>query len=418
MVSKPQLRVLHVTAAGKTTGAGSAAVNIQQALISKNIDARVIFLANEEEDENAGIKNFSNTFYKKYLRFLFTTMDRLLTWAYPNRKKQIFSPGLFGQQIHKHKEFIAADIIHLHWINHGFISIKELKKINKPMVWTMHDMWAFTGGCHYSFECSKYLNNCGNCPVLQSDREEDLSRKVLTQKVNEIPVDSITFVSISEWMRGMADRSRLLKGAAKDVIYSGINTDVFNYQSKDAARLKLGLPADRQIILMGANDLLNPAKGVGFSIEALRKVSKNILVITFGNGQLDNSHIDQEIINIGFISDRIKMAAYYAAADLFLATSVAEAFGMTLAEAQCCGTPVVAFSEGGPLDIVRHEQSGYLAKYPVIADLVVGITYVLTNQIDRRETSNYAISKFSIAQTASQYEKIYNDLMNNYAAAK
>ena len=402
------MRILHISAAGKETGAGSAALNIQRALRRKGVDSRIFFLK-DHLDEEAGVFSYAASPFKRIIRLLFTTLDRFPTWLYYKRKREIFSPGIFGPRISDHKEILDADIIHLHWLNHGFVNIKELKKINKPIVWTMHDMWAFTGGCHHSFSCKKYLQFCGSCPALNSENEKDLSYWVLKEKLREIPTYNITFVAISSWMRELADKSTLLKGQVSSVIFSGIDTSIFNYIDTKTARENLNLPSDKKIILLGAHNLLNPTKGIGFSLDALSKMDKDILVITFGNGMLANESLSQKVINLGFIKDRKKMAYFYAASDLFLATSVAEAFGMTIAEAQCCGSPAIAFNSTGPRDIIEHKITGYLANYPSVEDLTSGISFLLNESFDRKEISKKSLDKFSIDNTVNKYLQIYNE---------
>jgi glycosyltransferase involved in cell wall biosynthesis len=405
------MRVLHISAAGKETGAGSAALNILCAQRRKGVDARILFLK-DHCDEVGGVFSFVDSPFKRIIRFFFTTLDRFPTWVYHRRKPEIFSPGLFGPRISSHKEILDADIIHLHWSNHGFVSIKELKKINKPLVWTMHDMWVFTGGCHHSFSCNKYLKSCGSCPALNSENEKDLSYWVLKEKLREMPTNNITFVAISSWMREMADKSTLLNGKGGPIIFSGIDTLKFRYIDSKAARESLSLPRDKKIILLGAHDLLNPTKGVGFSLEALSKLDKDILVITFGNGTLSNESLSQKVINFGFIEDREKMAQLYSASDLFLASSVAEAFGMTVAEAQCCGTPAIAFDSTGPRDIIEHKISGYLARYQDAEDLVNGISYLLSQSFNRNEISERSANLFSIDNMADKYLEIYNERLS------
>jgi glycosyltransferase involved in cell wall biosynthesis len=210
-------------------------------------------------------------------------------------------------------------------------------------------------------------------------------------------------------MRELADKSTLLKGQVSSVIFSGIDTSIFNYIDTKTARENLNLPSDKKIILLGAHNLLNPTKGIGFSLDALSKMDKDILVITFGNGMLANDSLSQKVINLGFIKDRKKMAYFYAASDLFLATSVAEAFGMTIAEAQCCGSPAIAFDSTGPRDIIEHKITGYLANYPSVEDLTSGISFLLNESFDRKEISKKSVDKFSIDNTVNKYLQIYNE---------
>lgn len=403
-----QLKVLHISAANPTTGAGGAALKLHTSLLKHGINSRLLFLKGFADESNR-VYAFNNTGYKRILRLVVTTLDRLSIWFYFKKKKQIFSPGLFGLNLISHPMVQWADVIHLHWVNHGFINIGELKRINKPIVWTMHDMWVLTGGCHHSFNCDRFKTACGKCPMLGSSNEKDLSYWVLKNKLKYLPVKKINWVSISSWMAGLAKESILLKDEPTRIIYSGIDTNIFRPKDKDIARKELSLPLDKTIILLGADNLHSPYKGVQFSIEALKSVNKDYLVVTFGNGRLNESGLDQEVINLGYISDVEKLVSLYSASNLFLATSVAEAFGMTVAEAQCCGVNVVAFNSVGPKDIVQHKVTGYLAETKSISDLVEGINYCLLNNLDQVLIRKRAVDLFSIDSCTIKYIDLYKE---------
>ncbi|NWJ51802.1 MAG: glycosyltransferase [Bacteroidetes bacterium] len=406
-----KIKVLHISAADPYTGAGGAALKLHLSLLRNDIDSRLLFLK-DPCNESKEVFSFVDNIFKRCLRFVYTTLDRLPTWFYRKRSEQIFSPGIFGLSLLSHPMFIWADIIQFHWVNHGFVNINELRKLNKPIFWTMHDMWAFTGGCHYAMFCEKYKTSCGKCPILKSTTKHDLSYWVLRNKQKKIPVDRIKWIAISSWMADLASKSNLLKDATINIIYSGIDSKIFAPKNKDSARKDLMLPLNKRIILLGADNLLSPFKGIQFSLDALRLIDSEYIIVTFGNGQIPKEQLSQTVIHMGYISDHQKLASLYSAADLFLATSVAEAFGMTVAEAQCCGTPVIAFDTLGPKDIIEHKTTGYLAEMGSITDLAIGINFCLTSKLNSDRIRERAIELFSIDNCAKKYIELYSACLN------
>lgn len=400
--------ILHISAAGPQSGAGGAALSTHLSLRNRGIDSKMLFLTGVS-DESRGLYSFADTSYRRSLRFVVTMLDRLPLLRYPKRK-QLFSSGIFGQRLRDHPLVREADLIHLNWVNHGFVDVEELRHLGKPVVWTMHDMWAFTGGCHYSLGCDRYKSRCGKCPVLWSDEENDLSSRGQRRKLRARDGAAVSWVGVSSWMAAQARSSALLRGQRVHVIHSGIDTAVFRAHDRASARRQLNLPAGCKLIVLGAHDLHSPFKGLQYSLEALKTVDSRHTVVTFGHGSIDPSTIGQRLIHLGFIKDPRRMALLYSAADLFLATSVAEAFGKTLAEAQCCGAPVVAFDGTGPRDIVEHRLTGYLAAEFNAADVAAGIEYCISRDFDRAAISARA-DRFAIEHCTEQYVGLYERLL-------
>lgn len=400
--------ILHISTAWPQSGAGGAALSTHLSLRKRGIDSKMLFLTGVS-DEARGLYSFADSPHRRGLRLVVTTLDRLPLLRY-RKRKQLFSPGLFGQRLRDHPLVRAADLIHLNWVNYGFVDVLQLKHLEKPIVWTMHDMWAFTGGCHYSMGCDRFKSRCGKCPVLGSDEENDLSSRGQRRKLGASRSRAISWVGISSWMAEQARASAVLQGQTVNVIHSGIDTDVFRAHNQEKARRELNLPVDRRLIVLGAHDLHSPFKGLQYSLRALRTVDSQYAVVTFGHGSIDPSTIDQRLIHLGFIKDPRRLALLYSAADLFLATSVAEAFGKTLAEAQCCGAPVVAFDGTGPRDIVEHRMTGYLAAERNAADVAAGIEYCISRDFNRAAISARA-DRFSIDHCTGQYVELYERLL-------
>jgi glycosyltransferase involved in cell wall biosynthesis len=344
-------------------------------------------------------------------------IDKTLSTFYRKRERRLFSTGFFGYNVKNHFLYKDADIIHLHWINLGFISIKGLKKIQKPVVWTLRDMWPMTGGCHYSGECDHYKNDCGKCFQLHSNNDLDLSRVVLNYKKHNLP-RGINYVAISDWVKSVAQNSSLLKNEAIRVISNNVDCSMFFPVEKNLAKKILDIKTEKKIILSGANDLNDFYKGFQKYIEALKYLDKNRYFLVFF-GSFDPKiaqSLGFEFYNFNMLHDTISLRLIYSAADVFISPSIMDAFGKTIAESMACATPVVCFDATGPKDIVDHKKNGYRAKPFEPEDLAVGINWVLENRDyptlcseSRKKVERY----FDVKVIARKYDELYKEIIEN-----
>lgn len=286
----------------------------------------------------------------------------------------------FGADLSCHPKVKNADVIVLHWVN-SFVSdntLRKLAKLHKPIVWVLHDMWVFTGGCHYDAYCGKYERECGHCPFLGSRYKKDITYRNLQRKKRLYDQVDITFVAISSWEEQCAAKSKTLRGKNVIQISNPLNTDIFSPMNREELRRKHGV-SNRKIILFGADKALqNPVKGFYYLMEALRCLKgEEYLAICFGEAP-ERQRIALENIEIwylGTIRDEKELAEWYNVADVFVAPSVQEGFGYTVCEALACGTPVTAFAVGGILDQITHKENGYLAKLYSAEELAQGIMF-------------------------------------------
>lgn len=407
------MKILHLSAASELTGAGKATLLTHNALLKARVQSKVLFLKSDLNAREVFSYHKLGCFLKMK-RQIITLLERFPVYFYPNRSKSIFSTGLAGLKL-KNNPFIKwADVIHIHWANHGYIDIAEIKKWNKPVVWTLRDMWAFTGGCHYAFDCENFKKSCGNCPVLGSSREKDLSRFVLQSKLKHIQHLNINWIAISSWMQKEANESALLKDKFVAVVHSGVDASKFCISDKEEIRTKLKLPLNKAIILLGADSIRERSKGFEYAKGVLNKMKADYLVVTFGNNSFHEGEIPQQTIHFGQL-DYEQLCELYNAADVFLGPSIAEAMGKTFLEAQLCGLPVVCFAETGPADIVNHKETGYLAKYKDVDDLLHGLEFCLNTKMDRRAISSRATELFDITQIVKAYIAIYEKSIVDWA---
>lgn len=408
------MKVLHLIAGNLASGAARGAYWLHLGLLNNGIQSKI--LIQEDSTDDTTVEPVAKTDSEKVLRLFRSYLDKLPTKFYPKREKAAFSTGMQGFDLRKLQSYQSADIIHLHWINNGMIDIKLLSKINKPIVWTIRDMWPFTGGCHYSLDCVKYENKCGQCPQLKSQRKNDLSRYILERKIRYYP-KKIQVVAISNWLADCAKKSSIMKNFDIKIIHNCVNTKEFFSIDKFACRDILELPRDEKVILLGASNINRNYKGFVQFTEMIQFFDRKYLFLFFGH--TNKSILDRLNINykaLGFLNDSLSLRLAYSAADVFVAPSIQEAFGKTLIEAMACGTPVVAFDATGPKEIILHKDTGYLAKPFDSQDLANGVSWVLENCERHSYLSCNSILRirenFSEHKIANEYIKLYRKLLH------
>ena len=377
--------------------------NVKMAVSEKLSDSSDVFVVGSKR------KNRYNFYKERATIFLNNRLSR----------KNLFDVSIAntGVSVTNLKEFREADIIHLHWINQGMLSLGEIEKIlksGKKVIWTMHDMWPFTGICHHSEECNKYEQDCGNCPYLKSRSANDLSKKVYKKKQRVYSKRNITFVACSNWLKELALKSPLTSGHRVVSIPNPIDTEVYHPLDKKGIRKKLNLPADKKIILYAAMKASDPRKGTKYLIEAANSVARknynNILYIIVGNkGEEIAEKLPANVLNIGFADPKI-MPDLYSASDLYITPSLQENLPNTLMEAMACGTPCVGFNIGGIPEMIIHKENGYVAKYKDSEDFANGIIWSLF-EADYSSLSERArekvVADYNQSKIAKQYLEQY-----------
>jgi glycosyltransferase involved in cell wall biosynthesis len=340
--------------------------------------------------------------------------------AYGLDRSSLFWPALSGIDIHSHIEKFNPAIIQMHWMSwDGFLALEDLAKIKKKIVWRLPDNWAMSGGCHHPGTCTGYMNQCGKCPILNSDREDDLSHKIWLRKKEAYKTMDITIVVPTLWMKETVLKSSLLCGRRVELIPNGLDVDHFAPIDKNAAKKALAIPEGRKVILYGAHDALkNPRKGFYLLKEALQKLSVNheddYEVLVFGADETP-LEVDMPVRFIGYLNDRISLPIVYSAADVMIVPSIEEPFGQTVTEAMSCATPVVVFSDTGPASIIEHKKTGYVARHSDTDDLAKGIEWVLEDNRRLKQLSKNArervLTTYDIRIVAQQYAKLYDSLI-------
>ena len=310
----------------------------------------------------------------------------------------------------------AADIVHLHWVGDNFLPIAELAKIEAPIVWTLRDMWPFTGGCHYAGDCDKYRGGCGNCPQLVTGAADDISAHVSRQKQRAWSNVPMTLVCISRWLADCARESALLKDQRIEVIGNPIDTTIFKPLDKALARRAFNLPGDKKLVLFGAvGGASDRRKGFSYLAEALDAVADeaNIEVVLFGAEQDQDLQLGLPTHQVGRLTDEVSLSLLYSACDVYVLPTLQEALGNTLLEALACGTPCVTFAGSGATDIVQHQVSGYAARLKDSADLMRGIDWVLAQSWSRQELHQSVAKRYGESVISAQYIRLYRSLLGD-----
>ena len=409
------MKILHLVSGPISEGAARGAYWLHRGLVGLGVDS---FLLNNsrEQYQDVSVASLADTSARKIKSMLLPQLGGAPKYFYRKRKPWIFNTGFEGFDFTKHPHFEAADVIHLHWIN-GLVAMRTLRKIGKPIIWTLRDMWPFTGGCHYSMECNRYELGCGQCPQLGSSYTRDLSRLVVSNKRRSLPKD-MRIVGVSDWLSDCARRSTLFQEFQIQTISNNIHSEEYFPVESEKARDVLGLPKNKKIVLIGAKSVDDFYKGFDLLIAALSQVkTENIHVVLFGLSSPEIvASMPFPLTELGFLSDTISLRLAYSAADVFIAPSRMDAFPKTPAESMACGTPVVCFDATGLADIVEHKVTGIKATPFDALDLARGVDWVLSlsptrQQQIRAQSRERAKSQFDSKVIAAQYLKVYEEML-------
>lgn len=414
------MKVLFVNTNENYGGASQAAMRIMRGVQKHGIDAQMFVKNRSSQAEDViSIGQFvpKIAIYRAFDRVAEKIKNQWQHYKwnpYKNSKKDVFLSDLRSMCCHGALQKLDCDIVHLHWFNQRFLDIYELKKLQKPIVWTLHDSWPFTGICHVPYECKNYENHCGACPMLGSSKENDLAYEVFEKKLTVYKDLDLHIVTPSRWLADCAKQSTLLGRFSITVIPNCLDTEVFRPLPPQKIYTK-------PVILYGAmHAAKDKNKGFAHLLMALRMLDKQGLkarLVVFG---IDAQELPMQFENIevefvGYIRDNRRLAQLYSEADVMVVPSYSEVFGQTASEAMACGTPVVAFRCTGIQDVVE-DGCGYLAEPYNTDDLANGIRYCIENNPDNvlgKAARESAVKRFAIDVVAKLYMELYEKLIDN-----
>ena len=410
------MRVLIVNTSERTGGAAVAASRLMKALNNNGVKAKM--LVRDKESDSLTVVGLPKS-PMLHWHFLW---ERLVIFCRLHfSRKHLFEIDIAntGSDITKLREFQEADVIHLHWINQGMLSLNGICKIlrsGKPVVWTMHDIWPATGICHLTLGCHYFVNRCANCKYLPGGGgSNDLASRIWQKKQQMQADENIYYVACSRWLESEAKTSALLKGQKITSIPNPIDTHIYKKGNKEEARQRLGLPLDKKLILFASQRVTNENKGMSYLVEACKSLGGQYeVMILGGHAEEVVEQLPMKAYPLGYVNEEQRIVDVYNAADVFVLPSLSENLPNTIMEAMACGVPCVAFKVGGIPEEIDHLKNGYVAAYRDAEDLAKGIAWVL-EEADYESLSQQAVHKvmqcYSQRSVAVKYLEVYQQAM-------
>lgn len=416
------MKILILNTAEHTGGAAVAANRLLRALLRQGVSA--LMLVRDRATDDPAVVSLDQGAVRRWLNFLYFVWERLVIYLCNKlNKRNLFQVSIAntGINIRRTAAFREADVIHIHWINQGFLSLDEIARIiasGKRVVWTLHDLWPATAICHYPGDCVKYRTDCSACPMMSENPLVDLAKRVARRK-GKIDWRRVTFVGCSEWIARTARESVWLREARFVSIPNPIDTTLFRPIDRREARQRLGLPEGKRLILFAAAKLSDTRKGAAFLLEACRllaaEMEGELEIILMGSDATELSALSPVPVRaLGYISGAAELAVAYSCADLFVIPSLEDNLPNTIMEAMACGTPCVGFRTGGIPEMIDHEVNGYVAASRDSADLARGIAWVLRHP----EPGNLSVAcrekvmrRYQESVVAKKYIALYQELI-------
>lgn len=418
------LRVLHVGENDIHGGASLAAHKIHTELLRRGVDSRRFVRRKFSSDPCV---YHPEGFWANQKIYKSSLVDGfLINKAFSCSSNAAFSNNLFPALSIPPHLINEADVVHLHWMGRSSLNLSQLAKINKPIVWRLPDMFAFTGGCHYSGDCEKYREHCGKCPLLGLSFRYDLSYLNLKKKIEGVRrLKNLVVATPSRWLENCAKSSTVFKDCTVIRVATGVDLNAFLPLEKVDARSKLGLGhlGTKKIISFGAFQVTAGRKGYRELLSSLRylsdrlgeKVSEYHLLVFGDQGStlLDTHGFSTSYL--GHLDNSEKLSLAYSAADVFIVPSLEENLPNTGIESLACGTPVVGFNVGGMGDLIADQVNGAIADEIGPESLAHSIKWVLEDSVRHAEmcqrARRSAVENFSQVKQVDEYLRIYEDLV-------
>ena len=414
-----------------TADCGGAAIACKRlwGALKNTGQAEVKLIVRSATSTEESVYVLDRTCWGKWKNLFHFVWERLVIWCcncFSRRHLFAVSIANAGTDVSELPDIQQADIIHLHWINQGFLSLKGIRKLldlGKPVVWTLHDMWPCTSICHYARECDHFTEGCRNCFYLRYPSSHDLSAGVWKKK-DFLNDSGIHFVAVSSWLKDQVKRSALTHQVETIVIPNVLDLQLFYPREGTTLKQELNIPVTKKIIVFGATKVDAPLKGFDLLKDALRQLcreqnwKKEWMLLIFGDVHEKAEQVFGDLycdyLYLGPIADINRLAELYTIADITAVPSHYETFGQVIIESMACGTPVVSFDSSGQTDIISHREDGYLAAYKDTKDFAEGIKWLLS-EADYRKVAEKARHKvkdhYSEEVVAHQYLNFYQRLL-------
>ncbi len=390
-------------------GAAIAARRLNDALNKNGVESKMLVVnkvtsSDTIEQVEGGLFLKGRTYVEYVFQRRFLLKDKSVA---------MFSTNKVGVDVSNHYLVKEADVINIHWINFGFLSLNDIQKLyalNKPIVWTLHDMWMFTGGCHYSGDCLKYEKDCDVCPMLNFD---GVAHEIWLKKKEIFTGKKLNVITPSKWLGELCKTASLTQSANVQSIPNTLNTEIFQPVSKVEACKKLGLNPDKKYLLFSAANPNDVRKGFSYFVEAIKIVKEQcegVELIVMGKEQKEFENLPLKLNYVGFIKSEEAAATVYNAASVFVIPSLEDNLPNTILEALACGTPSVGFAIGGIKEMIETGVNGYLAQPKDAKDLAKGIVEVLKNP-NAESARKSALQRYENSVIAGKHLEFFKSIV-------
>lgn len=423
------MRTLLLNTKDGAGGAGIAARRLLGALRHIGVEADLLV-----RDRETDLPHIHTTGHRLAARAAFLMERCDVVRAQGGSRSNLFAidPATRGLRLDKSDLLRRADVVHLHWVNQGFLSLGGLRRLlacGKGVVWTMHDMWPVTGICHHSEACRHWIQECHDCRLLRRPAAQDLSWRTFLEKRSTYARGRISFVAPSDWLADIARRSPLTEGCPVHSIPNPIDTTFYAPGREAEVRERLGIPADHRVLLFAAYKATDEKKGTSYVKAAVQALAENSPEL---RGRLHVIIVGREAETLReafpcpahcfeYVSEETVMRDLYRAADVLLMPTLMDNLPNTVVEAMACGTPCVAFSVGGLPQMIDHGRDGYLARYRDEADFLHGIRSLLLADdyaAIARAARESALRNYAAETVARRYQAVYEEALSHAACTK
>lgn len=415
------MQILHVSTCDISGGAERAAYRLHRGLLQTGITSGMLVFDKRSDDPKVVTPVHSRRIDHRLRRFSRRKLIAFEQWRIARSRQPLseyFSSARSAYTQIWRDAATSASVLNLHMVARfiDYPSFFAALPRSKALVWTLHDVNAFTGGCHYAGPCDKFLTRCGACPQLSSTRQHDISRRTYNRKARAfdyLDIDRVSFVAPSAWMAREARRSALLGRFRIEHIPYGLDLDVFRPRDRRAARTSLGIQAQERVVLFVSHFLDSHRKGLDLFLSAVSalKDKSNVVLMSVGNGyapKVDGTRT----IHLGPVYSDLILSLAYNAADVFVIPSREDNLPLTATEAAACGCPVVGFAIGGMPDIVEDGRTGFLAKPFDTAQLRDAIEAAIVRRDELSATCRTRAERlFGMETQAHAYTKLYLELL-------
>ncbi|MCR5820349.1 MAG: glycosyltransferase [Bacteroidaceae bacterium] len=402
------MRILLVSTSETVGGAAIAASRLADALNRYGVEAKMLVRDRKSSKSTTievSLPRWLPSFIRCRCMMVQKALERLTVFLFTGSKSWDIDIASHGFSITSTKEFREADVVHLHWINQGMLSLDEIGRIldsGKTVVWTLHDLWPVMAIHHHG--------DIGGEVALTKEKSALglLASKVWNRKQEVYKRGHITFVGCSRWIADEARRSPLTERHDVVSIPNTFPAGIF-LKTNHISCAELKLPENKPIVLFCARNATDERKGIGYLLEACRRLKdEDFLLAVVGASMPAIYDLPQPAIHLGYVNDVSKMAAVYAASSVFVTPSLEENLPNTIMESMACGTPCVGFRVGGIPEMIDHKRNGYVAAYRDSADLAEGIRWVLRNRIKASDAARHkAVSEWGEESVALRFISLY-----------